>query len=68
MESLSSPIKSNLATHAVVTLNCINSPHVYPCSNANINTLSVILSQTCYSRDTPARGTRGPHKVRDNLH
>ena len=33
-----------------------------------LNTLSVILSQTCYSRDTPARGTRGPHKVCDNLH
>ena len=36
--------------------------------NTVFNTLSVILSQTCYSRDTPARGTRGPHKVRDNLH
>ena len=33
-----------------------------------INTLTVILSQTCYSRDTPAHGTRGPHKVCDNLH
>ena len=32
------------------------------------NTLRYKLSQTCYSRDTLARGTRGPHKVRDNLH
>ena len=33
-----------------------------------INTLRDKLSQTCYSRDTPARGTRGPYKVCDNLH
>ena len=31
-------------------------------------TLTTILSQTCYSRARPARGTRGPHKVCDNLH
>ena len=33
-----------------------------------VNTLRYKLSQTCYSRDTPARGARGPYKVCDNLH
>ena len=33
-----------------------------------LNTLTGKLSQTCYSRDTPARGARGPYKVCDNLH
>ena len=33
-----------------------------------INIRTAILSQTGYSRARPARGTRGPHKVCDNLH
>ena len=31
-------------------------------------TLTYKLSQTCSSRDTPGRSTRGPCKVRGNLH
>ena len=32
------------------------------------NTLTYKLSETCYSCDTPGGSTRGPCKVRGNLH